>query len=76
MKRRLVLVLSFVLLLALVAIPAAAQSYPDPGSGSTYTELVNKTTDTATVNITYYNHQRRFHSGSFPQCAWKWLHCD
>ncbi len=48
------LVLSFVLLLALVALPAAAQSYPDPGTGSTFTELVNTTADAATVNITYY----------------------
>ncbi len=54
-KRRVTLILSFALLLALVAIPAAAQSYPDPGTGSTYTELVNTTTDSTSVSITYYD---------------------
>ncbi|NOZ50234.1 MAG: hypothetical protein GXP37_09350 [Chloroflexi bacterium] len=53
-RRRLTLALSFLLLLALVALPVAAQSFPDPGTGSTYTELVNTTADEATVNITYY----------------------
>jgi len=54
-KKRLTLAFSFMLLLALVALPAAAQSFPDPGTGSTYTELVNTTADAATINITYYN---------------------
>ncbi|MCP4196620.1 MAG: hypothetical protein GY762_05660 [Proteobacteria bacterium] len=54
-KRRVTLILSFALLLALVAIPAAAQSYPDPGTGSTYTELANTTTDSASISITYYD---------------------
>ncbi len=54
-KRRVTLFLSFALLLALVAIPAAAQSYPDPGTGSTYTELANTTADSASVSITYYD---------------------
>lgn len=54
-RKRLTLVFSFMLLLTLMALPAAAQSFPDPGTGSTYTELVNTTADTATINITYYN---------------------
>lgn len=55
MKRRILLVLSFALLLAIVALPAAAQSWPTPGQGYTITELSNKTGDAAQVNITYYD---------------------
>ena len=54
-KSRIMLIISFVALLALVALPAAAQSYPNPGQGSTYTELANKTTTAATANVTYYD---------------------
>ncbi len=53
-KRNLLLVLSFALLLALLAMPVAAQSWPDPGTGSTYTELANKTANPAQVSIFYY----------------------
>lgn len=54
-KRRLILVLGLVLLLALAALPAAAQNFPNPGTGSTITELANKTSTAATVRVKYYN---------------------
>ena len=54
MKKRLALVLSVVMLLALVVIPASAASFPNPGSGTTYTELANKEADPATASIMYY----------------------
>ena len=55
MKKQLVLVLSVVMLLALVVIPASAAGFPDPGSGTTYTELANKEAVAASASITYYN---------------------
>lgn len=54
MKKRITLILSFVLLLALVVIPAAAQSFPDPGAGTTYTELANQSSASADWSIVYY----------------------
>lgn len=54
-KRNLLLALSFALLLALLALPVAAQSFPDPGTGSTVTELANKTANAAQVSIFYYD---------------------
>ncbi|RME43276.1 MAG: hypothetical protein D6791_15830 [Chloroflexi bacterium] len=55
MKRRLVMLTVFALLLALVVIPAAAQGSINPGTGTTYTELANTTADPAHVTITYYD---------------------
>lgn len=55
MKRRITLILGVILLLALVALPVAAQGYPNPGTGSTITELANKTGTAATVRVKYYN---------------------
>ena len=54
MKKQIALVLAVVMLLALVAIPAYAD-YPDPGVGTTYTELANKESAAASASITYYN---------------------
>jgi len=54
MKRRISLTISFVVLLALVVIPAAAQSFPDPGAGSTFTELANQSSAEADWSIVYY----------------------
>ena len=62
-KRRLTLALVVVVLLAMVALPVAAQSYPDPGVGSTYTELANKTADAATAQLTYYDTSGGVHQG-------------
>ena len=62
-KRRITLFIVFVLLLALVAMPVAAQSFPDPGTGSTYTELANKTEEAATAQITYYDTSGGMHQG-------------
>ncbi len=62
-KRRITLFIVFVLLLALVAMPVAAQSFPDPGTGSTYTELANKTEEAATAQITYYDTSGVMHQG-------------
>jgi len=62
-KRRLTLALVVVLLLALVALPVAAQSYPNPGVGSTYTELANKTDTAATAQLTYYDTSGGVHQG-------------
>ena len=55
MKKRLALVLSVVMLLALVVIPASAASFPDPGVGTTYTELANKEAMAASASVMYYN---------------------
>ncbi len=55
MKKRLALVLSVVMLLALVVIPASAAGFPDPGVGTTYTELANKEATSAAASIVYYN---------------------
>ncbi|HEY53320.1 MAG TPA: hypothetical protein G4N94_07675 [Caldilineae bacterium] len=55
MKKRLALVLSVVMLLALIAIPASAAGFPDPGVGTTYTELVNKEAAAASASVMYYN---------------------
>lgn len=54
-KRQLITILGLILVLALTALPAAAQGYPNPGSGSTITELANKTDVAATVRVKYYN---------------------
>ncbi len=62
-KRRLTYVLVLVMLLAMVALPAAAQSYPNPGVGSTYTELANKTDQAATAQLTYYDTSGGVHQG-------------
>ncbi len=63
-KRRLTFSLVVIVLLAMVALPVAAQSYPDPGVGSTYTELVNKSaTDAATAQLTYYDTSGGVHQG-------------
>jgi len=62
-KRRITFLLVIALLVALVAIPVAAQSFPDPGTGSTYTELVNKTADAATAQLTYYDTTGGVHQG-------------
>jgi len=53
-KKQIALVLAVVMLLALVAIPAYAD-YPDPGVGTTYTELANKESAAASASIMYYN---------------------
>jgi len=66
MKRRVLLFLSAALLLALVALPAAAQSFPDPGVGSTTTELVNKTANPAQVSIFYYDQNGTAIAGPSP----------
>lgn len=55
MKKQIALVLAVVMLLALVAIPASAAGYPNPGVGTTYTELSNKEGDSASASIMYYN---------------------
>ncbi|HEY80024.1 MAG TPA: hypothetical protein G4O05_02950 [Caldilineae bacterium] len=63
-KRRLTFTLVVIVLLAMVALPVAAQSYPNPGVGSTYTELVNKSaTDDATAQLTYYDTTGGVHQG-------------
>ncbi len=62
-KQRLTFLLVFALLVAMVAIPAAAQSWPDPGTGSTYTELVNKTAEAAIGQLTYYDASGGVHQG-------------
>lgn len=62
-KRRITFLLVFALLLAMVALPAAAQSWPDPGTGSTYTELANKTANEATAQLTYYDTSGGVHQG-------------
>ncbi len=62
-KRRITFLLVLAMLLAMVALPAAAQSWPDPGTGSTYTELVNKTADAATAQLTYYDTSGGVHQG-------------
>ncbi len=62
-KRRLTYVLVVVAILAMIALPAAAQSYPNPGVGSTYTELANKTDQTATARLTYYDTSGGEHAG-------------
>ncbi len=63
MKRRTVYALAVLLLLALVALPVAAQSFPDPGVGSTYTELANMTETAAVAQITYYDTSGGMHAG-------------
>ncbi len=65
-KRHLLLILSFVLLVTLVALPVAAQSYPDPGTGSTYTELANKTANQAQVSVYYYDQNGSSLAGPSP----------
>lgn len=62
-KRRITFLLVLAMLLAMVALPAAAQSWPDPGTGSTYTELVNKTATDATAQLTYYDTSGGVHQG-------------
>ncbi|MCO6452343.1 MAG: hypothetical protein J5I90_16310 [Caldilineales bacterium] len=54
-RKRIIIALGLVLLMALVAIPVAAQGYPDPGTGSTVTELANKTANAAQANLFYYD---------------------
>jgi len=56
-KRRIFSLLGLVFVLALVALPVAADTtaYPDPGTGSTTTELANKTANPASVSIFYYD---------------------
>ena len=56
-KRRMFSLLGLVFVLALVALPVAADTaaYPDPGTGSTTTELANKTANQAQVSIFYYD---------------------
>ena len=55
MKKQIVLVLTVMMLLALVAIPASAAGFPDPGVGTTYTDLANKESTEASASIMYYN---------------------
>lgn len=55
MKKQITIVLAVVMLLALVAIPASAAGFPDPGVGTTYTELANKESMSASASIMYYN---------------------
>jgi len=43
------------MLLALVVIPASAAGFPDPGVGTTYTELANKESMDASASVMYYN---------------------
>ncbi len=62
-KRRFTYFLVFVLVMAFVAIPAAAQGYPNPGTGSTYTELVNKSDSAATAQLSYYDTNGNMHQG-------------
>ncbi len=62
-KRRITFLFVFVALLALVALPAAAASFPNPGTGSTFTELVNKTATAATAQLTYYDTSGGVHQG-------------
>jgi len=62
-KRRFTFLLVFVMLLAMVALPAAATSWPNPGTGSTFTELANKTDSAATVQLTYYDTSGGVHQG-------------
>ena len=61
-KKRFTVLMVFVLVMAFVAMPVFA-SFPDPGTGSTYTELANKTTETATAQITYYDTNGGVHQG-------------
>ncbi len=53
MKKQIVLIFAVVMLLALV--PAVAMAFPDPGVGTTYTELANKEGSSASANVMYYN---------------------
>lgn len=67
-KRRLFSLLALVFVLALVALPVAADTaaYPDPGTGSTTTELANKTANPATVSIFYYDQAGNSVNGPTP----------
>lgn len=62
-QRRPLLFLLIIVLIAVIAIPASAQNWPNPGIGSTYTELANKTADSATVLLSYYDTQGALHDG-------------
>ncbi len=62
-KHRIAFLIVIALLVALVALPVAAQSFPNPGTGSTYTELANKTGNAATVQLTYYDTSGGIHQG-------------
>ena len=63
MQRRPFLFLLIVVLIAVIAMPVSAQNWPDPGIGNTYTELVNKTADSATVLLSYYDAAGALHDG-------------
>ncbi len=67
-KRRFFSVLTLVFVLALVALPVAADTaaYPDPGTGSTTTELANKTANQASVSIFYYDQAGNSINGPSP----------
>lgn len=67
-KRRFFSVLTLVFVLALVALPVAADTaaYPDPGVGSTTTELANKTANQASVSIFYYDQAGNSVNGPSP----------
>ncbi|NOX60608.1 MAG: hypothetical protein GXP42_01465 [Chloroflexi bacterium] len=66
-RRRITFLLGLALVLALLAaLPVAAQSFPNPGSGSTTTELVNKTSNSAQVNLFYYDQSGNMISGPSP----------
>ena len=54
-QRRLFLLPLLVVLMAFIVMPASAQNWPDPGIGSTYAEIANETSNTATMLFNYYD---------------------